>query len=125
MFNGVIYVEERKNESEPICEEKLRIFSKLIEDTSSQNQEAKQSSSRKKKNLHLYIIEKLQEAKDKDKICKDSKKRKDTSNFKKAIIRLTFNFLEKQWKLKDNKLIANNCQSKILYKAKISLYQQI
>ena len=103
MFNGVIYVEERKNESEPICEEKLRIFSKLIEDTSSQNQEAK----------------------DKDKICKDSKKRKDTSNFKKAIIRLTFNFLEKQWKLKDNKLIANNCQSKILYKAKISLYQQI
>ena len=49
MFNGVIYVEERKNESEPIFEEKLRIFSKLIEDTSSQNQEAKQSSSRKKK----------------------------------------------------------------------------
>ena len=60
MFNGVIYVEERKNESEPIFEEKLRIFSKLIEDTSSQNQEAKQSSSRKKKFTlvhHRKIIE--------------------------------------------------------------------
>lgn len=41
------YVEERGSKAEPIFEEKLRIFSKLMEDTSPQNQEAEQSSSRK------------------------------------------------------------------------------
>lgn len=40
------YVEERASKAEPMFEEKLRIFSKLMEDTSPQNQEAEQSSSR-------------------------------------------------------------------------------
>lgn len=75
MSNGVLYVEVRGNGAEPILEEKLRIFSKLIGDTSPQSQEAKQSSSRKK-STPWHIVEKLQKTRDKDKICKTAREKK-------------------------------------------------